>query len=77
MGLASRVTAGTCRGKSGKSLWTWDCVLIFVVVAGSDHCVLGKQEREDGSVAGRPGARRKGGGSPAELCPGWHRFFCG
>ena len=81
MGLASRVTAGTCRGKPGKSLWllqrwTWDCVLIFVVVAEGDHCVLGKQEREDGAVAGRPGAR-KGGGSPAEFCPGWHRFFCG
>ena len=30
----------------------------------------GKQEREDGSAAGRPGA-----GRGTELCPGWHSFF--
>ena len=50
---------GTCRRKSGKSLRSLQ-----------RRSGVGKQEREDGSAAGRPGA-----GRGTELCPGWHSFF--
>ena len=50
----------------GRNL-SWKVWEIFAVVAESEE---GKQEREDGSAAGRPGA-----GRGTELCPGWHSFF--
>ena len=61
----------------GRNL-SWKVWEIFAVVAESEE---GKQEREDGSAAGRPGAEEEegrgggGGGGATKLCPGWHRLF--
>ena len=55
----------------GRNL-SWKVWEIFVVVAERGS----KQEREDGSAAGWPGAEEgRGGGGAAKLCPRWHRFF--